>query len=184
MPMWSRRVSTVVGTTCCVCCPSAGADVECTTSPARPTPPRETGRPDVAHLPALTNHLFVYGTLRPGEVRWRHLEPFVVGVGLPDAVRGHLFDTGLGYPAAILSGDDYGDDEHVRGQTFELQSRSIDAALERLDEVEGAVRGLYRRIEVLTERGARAWAYEYDVDPDAHIALTRIVSGDWSMRHA
>ena len=47
-------------------------------------------------------HLFVYGTLRPGDVRWRFLQPFVVDEGWPDTIEGRLFDTGLDYPAAIL----------------------------------------------------------------------------------
>ena len=48
-------------------------------------------------------HLFVYGTLRPGEVRWHHLEPFVVGDGIDSTVRGDLYDTGLDYPAAVFA---------------------------------------------------------------------------------
>ena len=48
-------------------------------------------------------HLFVYGTLRPGEVRWHHLQPYVVDDGVDDTAAGHLFDTGLGYPAALFA---------------------------------------------------------------------------------
>ena len=47
-------------------------------------------------------HVFVYGTLRPGDVRWKFLEPFVVDEGWDDSIPGRLFDTGLDYPAAIL----------------------------------------------------------------------------------
>ena len=62
-------------------------------------------------------HLFVYGTLRPGEVRWRFLEPFVVDEGVADAAIGQLFDTGLGYPAATFAaGDESGT---IHGRTFE-----------------------------------------------------------------
>ena len=51
------------------------------------------------------SHLFVYGTLRPGEVRWRHLAPFVVGDGIDTTVAGDVYDTGLDYPAAKFGGD-------------------------------------------------------------------------------
>jgi hypothetical protein len=35
-------------------------------------------------------HVFVYGTLRPGDVRWQFLEPFVVD-GQDDLIDGRLF---------------------------------------------------------------------------------------------
>ena len=41
--------------------------------------------------------LFVYGTLRPGEARWLHLEPYVVGEGIEASVPGELYDTGMEY---------------------------------------------------------------------------------------
>lgn len=53
---------------------------------------------------ALT-HLFVYGTLRPGDVRWHLLEPFVVDEGWADTAAGSVYDTGLGYPAAIFGAE-------------------------------------------------------------------------------
>jgi len=120
------------------------------------------------------SHVFVYGTLRPGDVRWRFLQPFVVDSGWPDTVVGRLFDTGLDYPAAIF--------DHraapggvIIGQTYPLLSASIDRCLEVLDREEDTVGGRYRRTVVATERGIRAYAYEYGAD----LALTPIVSGDW-----
>ena len=35
-------------------------------------------------------HLFVYGTLRPGDVRWPFLEPFVADAGVADTVGGRV----------------------------------------------------------------------------------------------
>jgi gamma-glutamylcyclotransferase (GGCT)/AIG2-like uncharacterized protein YtfP len=115
-------------------------------------------------------HLFVYGTLRPGDVRWHLLEPFVVGGGRSDAVRGELFDTGLDYPAAVFGGVGT-----IHGRTFELRAEVLDRALEVLDEVEGVVEGEYRRVEVRTASGLAAWAYECGGGLD----LTPIPSGDW-----
>ena len=134
-------------------------------------------------------HLFVYGTLRPGEVRWHHLARFVTDEGEPDSVAGRLFDTGLGYPAASLSLDVAAESpgtaphEVISGVTFQLAADTYDEAIVHLDDVEGAVRGLYRRAEVITRRGVRAWVYEYGIDPDdPDIALIRIAGGDWVAR--
>ena len=122
-------------------------------------------------------HLFVYGTLRPGDVRWHHLEPFVVDEGWPDTAAGRVFDTGLDYPAAIF--------DHraapggtVIGHTYALLDDSATRCLEVLDEVEDVVGGEYRRITVRTGLGVEAWAYEYGDGLD----LVEIVSGDWAVR--
>ncbi|MFP5486853.1 MAG: gamma-glutamylcyclotransferase [Acidimicrobiia bacterium] len=118
----------------------------------------------------MISHLFVYGTLRPGDVRWPLLEPWVVDVGVDDTVPGLLFDTGLGYPAAV-----FGDEGTIVGRTYALRAGTIDEALHRIDDEEDTVLGLYRRVEVLTGRGRRAWAYQYGTG----LELTPIPSGDW-----
>ena len=120
----------------------------------------------------MNTHLFVYGTLRPGEVRWHHLEPFVVGDGIDTTVAGEVYDTGLDYPAARFGGDD-----RIKGRVYELTR--LDEALDHLDMVEGAVRGLYRRVEVLTASGHSAWAYECG---DPSLLQRRLPSGDWADR--
>lgn len=128
-------------------------------------------------------HLFVYGTLRPGEARWPFLQPYVVDEGAPDAVLGHLYDTGLGYPAAMFhpaAEPTESGGPAVRGRTYGLRIETLAEALHALDEVEGAVRGLYCRVIVETTNGVTAWTYQYGTDPaDPHIALTPIAGGDW-----
>lgn len=119
-------------------------------------------------------YLFAYGTLLPGEPRWRHLERFVVDEGAADAVSGRLFDTGRGYPAALF--DD--PTSRIVGRTFALLDASRDQALSHLDEVEGAVAGLYTRVLVRTDAGVLAYAYEFGGGLD----LTPIPSGDWHDR--
>ena len=91
--------------------------------------------------------LFVYGTLMPGDVRWPILERFVVDDGTPDRVRGHLYDTGLDYPAAIF---DESVDSSVLGRRYRLDAARLEEALEVLDIEEDTVAGLYRRIAVTT----------------------------------
>jgi gamma-glutamylcyclotransferase (GGCT)/AIG2-like uncharacterized protein YtfP len=122
-------------------------------------------------------HLFVYGTLRPGEVRWHHLRPYVVDDGWPDRVAGLLYDTGLDYPAAVFTRDGTGDGT-VSGQTFELEESTMAECLARLDDEEDTVDGLYRRVVVVTEAGVQAWAYAYGDG----LELTPIPSGDWLRR--
>lgn len=119
--------------------------------------------------------LFVYGTLMPGDVRWPILERFVVDDGTPDRVRGHLYDTGLDYPAAIF---DDAAQAWVSGRRYRLNIDRLDEALEVLDVEEDTVAGLYRRIVVTTETGATCWAYAYGTGLD----LTPIPSGDWFNR--
>jgi gamma-glutamylcyclotransferase (GGCT)/AIG2-like uncharacterized protein YtfP len=123
-------------------------------------------------------HVFVYGTLLPGDVRWHLLAPFVVDDGWPDRTSGRLFDTGLDYPAAVFDDTGTAAAPYVVGRTMSLLGSSRTRALDVLDEVEGVVAGLYERVVVRTERGHDAWAYRYGGGLD----LTPIVSGDWA-RH-
>ena len=118
-------------------------------------------------------HLFVYGTLRPGDVRWPLLQPFVNGVGVADEVDGELYDTGLEYPAAVFGGTG-----RIVGDTFQLITETLDHALAVLDEEEDTVDGLYRRVVIRTRGGRVAWAYEYGTG----LTLAPITSGDWFVR--
>ena len=112
----------------------------------------------------------MYGTLRPGDVRWRFLAPFVVDDGWLDSVPGQLFDTGLDYPAALFNGAGT-----ISGHTFGLLGESTGRALDVLDEIEGVVDGGFVRVVVRTARGVDAWAYA----GGGGLELTLIESGDW-----
>ena len=118
----------------------------------------------------MIRHVFVYGTLRPGDVRWHHLAPFVVDDGMADSVPGQLFDTGLDYPAAL-----FGPNGTVIGHTCALLDASIERALAVLDDIEGVVEGEYSRVTVRTGLGIDAWAYT----SGSGLTLTHIPSGDW-----
>ena len=125
-------------------------------------------------MTAEPTHLFVYGTLRPGEVRWHHLQPFVLDEGVRTSVAGELYDTGLDYPAAMFGGE-----ATISGSVYQLSPGTMAEALAHLDEVEGAVRGLYHRVTVVTASGHTAWAYQCG---DAALVARRIDSGDWLRR--
>jgi gamma-glutamylcyclotransferase (GGCT)/AIG2-like uncharacterized protein YtfP len=119
--------------------------------------------------------LFVYGTLRPGEVRWAFLEPFVDGEGDDDTASGALYDSGRGYPAARFDQPGL-----IHGRRYRLRAESMAEALGSLDEVEAAVELLFRRVAVRTTTGIEAWAYEYC---DA-TELPQIIHGDWLAHRA
>jgi gamma-glutamylcyclotransferase (GGCT)/AIG2-like uncharacterized protein YtfP len=116
------------------------------------------------------SYLFVYGTLRPGDVRWPLLQRFVADEGVHDTAPGQVFDTGLDYPAAV-----FGTGGTIIGRTYLLRDDLLDEALAILDEEEDTVAGLYRRVEIVTGNGKVAWAYAYGAGLD----LTLIPSGDW-----
>lgn len=124
-------------------------------------------------------HVFVYGTLRRGDVRWRHLRPFVVDEGWSDTVDGRLFDTGLDYPAAIFD-ERAAPGGRIVGQTYALLEASVDRCLAVLDREEDIVGGRYRRVVVETGTGIRAYAYEYG----SELELTPIDGGDWFVHRA
>lgn len=127
------------------------------------------------------NSLFVYGTLRFGDMRWKFLEPFVEDHGHPDTASGRLFDTGAGYPAALFEeAADVGRGPTIVGHRYRLVPARVATALRVLDEVESAVTGLYNRVRIVTGAGYEAWAYQYGLAvDDPALELTRISSGDW-----
>ncbi len=118
-------------------------------------------------------HLFVYGTLRQGDVRWQFLEPFVADSGTPDSAPGTLYDTGRQYPAARF--DQSGT---IVGHRYRLCPDRTEEALALMDHVESAVEGLFHRILIVTDAGFESWAYQYGDG----LVLQRITSGDW-FRH-
>ena len=121
----------------------------------------------------MITHLFIYGTLGPGQERWPHLAPFVDDEGRDDSVPGALYDTGNGYPAARF--DVPG---RILGSVYSLRVDRLDECLEILDEVEGAVLDLFRRVAITTSSGVEAWAYEYCGETQ----LPEIASGSWVNR--
>ena len=104
----------------------------------------------------MTDWLFVYGTLLPGQPRWPFLWPLVVDDGHPATVAGALYDTGLGYPAAVFA-----EPGRIHGRVFRLHPDRVDESLAVIDDVEHTADQSYRRVIVQTDRGQPAWAYEY-----------------------
>lgn len=127
--------------------------------------------------------LFAYGTLLPGDVRWHFLQRFVVDEGVVDRAGGRLFDTGEGYPAAVFGPAPdvpVSDVPVIHGRVFTFVAGLVDEALATLDEVEGAVAGDYRRVEIVTHEGRAAWAYAYG----GGLTLAPIEGGSWPAHRA
>lgn len=125
--------------------------------------------------------VFVYGTLMPGHLRWGLIAPFAVSHQAATA-RGQMYDTGKGWPAARFDpstsdGLQAGPEAPVvHGWLVELAPASASTLMGQLDDVEGAVAAdehgtypdtgpaggvpEYRRVQIQTTDGAKAWAYQ------------------------
>lgn len=99
---------------------------------------------------------FVYGTLKPGECRWLAIADYVASPVFPDSIDGTLYDTGYGWPAAVV-----GDEGMVPGYTVPI----LDEALDILDQIEG-VPSLFERHLVQTHGGLWAWVYHWPHDTE------------------
>ena len=98
--------------------------------------------------------LFVYGTLLPGEELWGVLARFALEVS--DAVvSGRLFDTGLGYPAAVFDGST----SVVPGARVTVAPERWMELVDLLDQIEDEGT-LFHRRQVETTAGP-AMSYEW-----------------------
>jgi gamma-glutamylcyclotransferase (GGCT)/AIG2-like uncharacterized protein YtfP len=118
-------------------------------------------------------HVFVYGTLLPGEPLWPALAPHATSWA-PATARGSLWDTGVGYPAARF--DDGGaDGDLVPGVVVTVDPDRYPEVVALLDDIED-VGVLYRRVQVVTSAGP-AVAYEWLGPVDGLVPLADGWSG-------
>ena len=121
----------------------------------------------------MVRHLFVYGTLMPGHGRWPALaRRWVEGGPEPDTIIGALYDTGYGWPAAVV-----GSQGTIPGYTVALAAGSLPTALTALDDIEGTDRGLFCRVQVVTANGVAAWAYDWEGDTARFTVIDRWPGG-------
>jgi gamma-glutamylcyclotransferase (GGCT)/AIG2-like uncharacterized protein YtfP len=111
-------------------------------------------------------HLFAYGTLQPGRLRWRFLEPYAVG-HRPAVVAGTIYDSGNGWPIAHFARSGPG----IPGTLVRLDATRLPEALEVLDRVEWTASDLLRRITVATTDGQDAWAYHCAAVPTGAVSI-------------
>ena len=119
------------------------------------------------------DQVFCYGTLLPGQERWSFLAPFVMEYE-PDQANGRIYDTTLGFPAAIFSQIGV-----IEGFRFRLDTLRLSEALKIIDEVESGVEGHYHRVAITTAMGELVYAYEYGGDA---ANLVPIPGGNWLTR--
>lgn len=105
-------------------------------------------------MPGRNSPLFVYGTLMPGQPRWPALRRHAVATA-PATAKGHLWDTGAGYPAARF--DQTGGD--IPGVLVTIAPDAVADVVAMLDRIEGEG-VLFRRVEVVTS-GGPAVSYEW-----------------------
>jgi gamma-glutamylcyclotransferase (GGCT)/AIG2-like uncharacterized protein YtfP len=121
--------------------------------------------------------LFVYGTLKRGELNEGLLRPHAESVE-PATARGLLYDLGL-YPALGRG------EGRVRGELVRLRAADLPAVLRLLDRLEGytpenEAGSMYVRrvVEVETEAGSPERAYTYLYNRDLS-EVSPIESGEW-----
>jgi len=114
-------------------------------------------------------HYFMYGTMKPGRLRYPSIDQFVAST-TSDTVEGELFDTGAGYPAAKF-GSDRG---QIRGYVLRILPDRESAAAEIIAEQEG---NLFRPVILKTKGGRTVTAYEFIGPTDG---MARIPDGDWN----
>ncbi|WP_114810650.1 gamma-glutamylcyclotransferase family protein [Paraburkholderia kururiensis] len=127
-------------------------------------------------------YVFVYGTLRAGEIndinvaaaRYDIAAPTLVGEAF---VRGRLFDFGA-YPGLVV--EQVGDRAlRVKGDVYEIDDALV-AVLDEIEEVYPGVEGLFlaRHTEVEVNGVALTCRF-YPVAPDSARGWPEIRNGDW-----
>lgn len=122
----------------------------------------------------MTERLFVYGTLKPGEERWPMIADLVADAGRATA-SGTLVATSHGWPAATFDGEDT-----IHGQLLQPREGAAEELLERCDHIEGEGR-LFRRTVIAVEGPdgpVNAVAYEW-LGPDQPPG-DRVPDGRWT----
>jgi gamma-glutamylcyclotransferase (GGCT)/AIG2-like uncharacterized protein YtfP len=132
--------------------------------------------------PATTRHVFVYGTLRRGDVRdITRLRPVPRFIGMA-SVAGVLYDLGP-YPGVVLGGPG-----RVRGEVYAI-SAELERQLDAIEEVWPQRTGEYSKQEVsvlldespVSAEGAAAQlqCLVYEINPGRVVGKNVIPAGDW-----
>jgi gamma-glutamylcyclotransferase (GGCT)/AIG2-like uncharacterized protein YtfP len=118
-------------------------------------------------------HVFVYGTLRRGEVRdINRLSPAPRFVGLA-AITGAMYQLGT-YPGVVL-----GSGGAVVGEVYAI-GPALERVLDEIEEIWPQPSGEYRKRELRVTVGEQqVTCLVYEVNPDAAIGKPLIASGDW-----
>jgi gamma-glutamylcyclotransferase (GGCT)/AIG2-like uncharacterized protein YtfP len=124
-------------------------------------------------------HVFVYGTLRGGEINDIGRAAAQHGIAAPVfvgtvAVAGELYDFGT-YPGMVARAGD----GQVWGDLYEIDDRLV-PVLDEIERVYPGVDTLFKPQQIAVEFGGQCHAcLYYPVSPNAVDGLPRIECGDW-----
>ncbi|WP_186156772.1 gamma-glutamylcyclotransferase family protein [Burkholderia gladioli] len=124
-------------------------------------------------------HVFVYGTLRAGEINDIGRAAARHGIGAPRllgsaTLRGRLYDFG-DYPGMVPGAGE----DHVHGDVYAIDERLV-PVLDEIEEVYPGVDGLFLSRQVTVELAGRRYdCLYYPVGEHSVAERPRIVSGDW-----
>jgi gamma-glutamylcyclotransferase (GGCT)/AIG2-like uncharacterized protein YtfP len=121
-------------------------------------------------------YVFVYGTLRRGEVNdINRLRPAPTFLGLA-RIRGALYDLGP-YPGVILGGEGW-----VQGEAYAISSE-LEQQLDLIEEVAPVPSGEYARRHLDVDVAGRALScLVYEIAGARVLGCPRIAGGDWLQR--
>ena len=132
---------------------------------------------------AACRHVFVYGTLRRGDVRdITHLQPPPVFVGMA-SVQGVLYNLG-DYPGLLLGGEG-----RVTGEVYAITA-ALEQQLDNIEEVWPQPTGEYSKREVTVQlhqhpanhaapEAVGVFCLVYEIDPARARGRPVILGGDW-----
>ena len=100
--------------------------------------------------------VFVYGTLKPGQVRWPLLKQYAPAYVTRCEYPGYLYDC-RDYPAAVFTQNVT--DTHIVGYSVTFLARQQEEILATLDKVEGVSHGLFVQKEIDVA------VYAYEIGP-------------------
>lgn len=126
--------------------------------------------------------VFVYGTLKPGEVNYRRYCEGKVLAAVPAIARGRLFHLCLGYPGMTAG------DEAVYGVVLSFGDRRILADLDRLEDYDPQrepADNEYQRCKIdVTDLAGQAlgtvWTYQMSLDKVRLFQGVYLPEGVWS----
>lgn len=138
----------------------------------------------------MTNKIFLYGTLMPGQSRgasipYQHVIPTSIVMNAVVRAYGLFYYAHGNFPIAVVHHQPALNAMTIKGKLLSIKPERLEEVLEILDEVEGVSSNLFRRlcVDVLTEKPETlddAWMYA--IHPDLIDRVTQfsgIEGGDW-----
>ena len=122
--------------------------------------------------------LFVYGTLKRGGKYHDYLEEAEL-VEEQAVAKGTLYDTGMGYPALVLTGASL-----VKGEIYDIPD-VLWPALDYLEDYSGNPENdLYDKVTIQVTSANKTYETFVYVAKDKRLLKQRISTGNWEVRHA